>query len=165
MNWFDIIVLIVALYSIFKGYRSGFIKQLASLAGLVACVLLSGKLSTILLPYFQDKIPGYFVEPATFIAAFLLIFAAFKLIGHMLQSILESIKIGAINKFAGAILSLAKWMILISVIINLAEKLDSKHTLIPDDLATSSKSYRYVQPIAPMLTPYLKFDLFQKDHN
>lgn len=158
MNWFDILIIVVAIYSVFKGYKSGFIKQLASLVAIIACILISGKVSSILLPYLQDKIPVNWAEPAAFIASFLLIFAAAMLIGHMLQSILETIRMGILNKLAGAGLSLAKWMIIVSILFNLLAKMDENHILIGKDIKEKSKTYKYIQPIAPMITPYLKFN-------
>lgn len=160
MNWLDILVIIVALYSIIKGYRSGLIKQLASLASVIACILLSGKIATMLLPYIHyfEKIPKNLSEPAAFILAFIIIFLAFMLLGHMLQSILHTMKLGTFNKLAGATLSFSKWMIIVSLILNLFIKIDKERLIISDKLDTQSKTYRYVQPIAPKITPYLNFD-------
>ncbi|MDU1905103.1 MAG: CvpA family protein [Dysgonomonas sp.] len=158
MNWFDILIIIVAIYSIFKGYRSGFVKQLASLVAIIACILISGKVSSILLPYIQDRIPANWAEPAAFITSFLLIFAVVMILGHMLQSILETVKMGTLNKMAGAVLSLAKWMLVVSIIFNLLSKMDENHTLIDADLKEKSKTYQYIQPLAPAITPYLSFN-------
>lgn len=161
MTWLDILVLIVATYSIFKGYRSGLIKQLASLAAVVACVLISGKIATILLPYLLklESIPRNITEPLAFIASYIIIFAGFMLLGHMLQSIAKTIKLGTVNKLAGAALSLAKWMIILSIFINLLTKMDVEHLIVRKDLGTESKTYKYIQPIAPEIAPYLKFRL------
>lgn len=160
MNWFDILVAIIILYSFFKGYSSGFIKQLASLAGIIACILLSGKVSSVILPHLQKlgNIPDKLLEPAAFIAAFIIIAAAFLLLGHMLQSILETIKLGFINKIAGAGLGLIKWMIVLSMILNLLVKIDEHHVILPADISARSLTYKYIQPIAPSITPYLKFN-------
>lgn len=161
MNWLDTLVIIVAIYSIFKGYKTGLIKQLASLAAIIACVLLSGKISSIILPYLRSlgKIPENLVESAAFIASFLLIFAAFMLLGYMLQSILQTVKLGTLNKLAGAALCITKWMIVVSLMLNLLIKMDSNHLIIPADIDTRSKSYPYIQPIAAAITPYLKFNI------
>lgn len=160
MNWFDIIIIIVIVYSIFKGYRSGLVKQLASLAGIIACILLSNKVAFIVLPYLRHWgiFPDSLVEPAAFITSFLLIFAFVLVLGHMLQTILESVKMGLLNKLGGVVICLAKWLIIVSLILNLVEKMDKDHSLIAEDISRQSKTYIYVQPLAPAITPYLKFD-------
>lgn len=160
MNWFDIIIIIVIAYSIFKGYRSGLVKQLASLVGIIASILLSNKVSFLILPYFRSWgiFPDALVGPAAFIASFLIIFAAVLVLGHMLQTIIESIKMDSLNKVGGVVLCLAKWLIVVSLVLNLVEKMDKNHSLIAEDISEKSKTYPYVQPIAPAITPYLKFD-------
>jgi len=160
MNWFDIIIAIILVYAFFRGYRSGFIKQLASLAGIIACILLSSKVSFLILPYLREwgSIPQNLVEPAAFITSFLLIFAVFMILGHMLQTIINTIKLGLLNRLAGAALSIAKWFFIISVIINLLERIDKDRTLIPEDISEKSKTYRYIKPLAPEIATYLKFD-------
>jgi len=165
MNWFDILVIIVAIYAFIKGYSSGLIKQLASLAGIIACILLSGKVSLLILPYLRNlgKIPDNLIEPAAYIASFLLIFAVFMLIGHMLQSILQAVHLGMLNKLAGSVLSLAKWMIIISLLVNLIAKIDKNNSIIPSDMDSRSKTYGYIQPIATVIAPYLKFDFSENE--
>lgn len=160
MNWFDIIIVIVAAYSIFKGYSSGLVKQLASLVGIIASILLSNKVAFIILPYLRnwEIFPDSLVEPAAFITSFLLIFAVVMVLGHMLQTILESIKLDSLNKIGGVVICLAKWLIVVSLILNLVEKMDKDHSLIAEDISEKSKAYPYIQPIAPAITPYLKFD-------
>lgn len=158
MNWFDICIFIVSLYSILKGYQTGFVKQLASLAGLIVAAILSGQLSYIVLP-FMSKLSDQFAEPLSYIASFILIIAVFALIGHMLHEILETIKLGTLNKLAGAVLCFSKWILLISITINLIEKLDTNKTLITDDFRSKSATFEMVKAIAPKIVPYLKFEL------
>lgn len=160
MNWLDIIVAVVVVYSIFKGYSSGLIKQLASLVGVIACILLSGKVSLIILPYLREWniFPDSLVEPAAFIMSFLSIFAVVTLLGYMLQTILESIKLGFVNRIGGIVICLAKWLIVLSLVLNLVERMDKNHNLISEDISEKSKTYPYVRPLAPAITPYLKFD-------
>jgi uncharacterized membrane protein required for colicin V production len=161
MSWIDILAIIVALYSLFKGYRSGLVKQLASLAGIIACILLSGKVSYILLPYLRDYgiLPEYLVEPAAYIVSFLLILAVFWLLGYMLQSILESVRLGTLNRLTGAILSLVKWAAILSLAFSLITRVDKNQSLLTEEARSKSHSYKYIQPIAPAIAPYLRFDL------
>lgn len=160
MHWFDIILTIVSLYSIFKGYRSGFIRQLAALAGIVACVFLSDRVALIIQPYIADKVSSLLLGPVTFMVAFVLIFVAFMLLGYMLQSIFESSKkLGFINRFLGAVLCWVKWMLMLSILLNVVLKMDRQHLLLPADIEMQSKFFRFIKPIAPAIAPYLKFDL------
>lgn len=161
MNWLDIFIAIIAVYSIFNGYKSGLVKQLASLASIVACVLLSGKISTILLPYivYFEFIPQHLGESFAFILSFAIIFGVFFALGYMLQNILQTVKLGKLNKLAGASLCLVKWMVIVSLVLNLFTRMDSHNLVVPPDIGSKCKSYRFVQPIATEITPYLKFNI------
>lgn len=161
MNWFDIVIGIIIVYSIFRGYRSGLVRQLASLVGIVAGIILSNKVSFVILPYFRSWgiFPESLVEPAAFIASFLIIVAVVLILGHMLQTILETIKVGSLNRIGGVVFSAAKWLVVVSLILNLVEAMDKDHILIPADINQKSKTYQYVKPIVPAITPYLRFDL------
>ncbi len=156
MNGLDIIVAVVIVYSIFKGYNSGLVRQLASLAGIIVCILLSGKISSIILPHLHEwaVFPAGLEKPAAFITSFLLIFIVVLLLGYMLQTILESIKLGLLNRIGGVVLCLAKWLIILSLIINLTEEMDQKHSLIPENISEKSKTYRYIQPVVSAIMPF-----------
>ena len=75
MTWFDILIYIVVIYCVFKGYKTGLIKQLATLAGLIAGAILSGQISSILLPVLQGKSHSseYILAPLSYMLAFALI--------------------------------------------------------------------------------------------
>lgn len=158
MNWFDIIILIVAGYSILKGFKTGFVKQLASLGGLLAGAILSGQVSYILEPY-MHKVSERFAAPLSYMIAFVLIITAFAIVGHMLHEILETVKLGTLNRLAGAALCFSKWILAISILINLISKADENKRLISDNFRKKSRTFNSVQAIAPIIVPYLKFEL------
>lgn len=164
MTWFDIFIYIVIIYCVFKGYKTGLIKQLATLAGLVAGAILSGQISSLLLPILQGKSGSsdYILAPLSYMLAFALIMLAFYLLGTLLQGIIEAAKMGILNRLAGVILCLTKWILAISIVTNLIAHIDSKHFIISDATINNSKTYKYVQPFAPHIVPFLKFE-FNKE--
>lgn len=161
MNWFDIFIIIVIIYCSIKGYKSGLIKQLTSLVGLIAAAILSGQISTIIYPYIQGfaQLPNYLTSPLSYIIAFAIIILFFYLIGTMLDSMIKTIKIGTLNKLAGVILCVAKWVIAISIILNIIIKADEHQQLVTGRIQNRSITYQYIQPIAPLIIPYLKFNI------
>ena len=160
MNWFDIFILIVVAYCLLSGYKSGFVRQLTYLAGVIVAGVLSGQISEIIEPHIKKtaKIPEYFVDSLSYAVSFLIIIIFFYILGRMLESILKSIKMGTINRLAGAVLCLAKWIFAISIILNIIVRLDDKQQLTKY-ITDNSISYTYIQPIAPLIIPYLKFNL------
>lgn len=164
MAWFDILIYIVVIYCIVKGYKTGLIKQLATLAGLIAGAILSGQISSLLLPVLQGKLHSseYILAPLSYILAFALIMFAFYLLGTLVQGVVEAVKMGILNRLAGIALCLVKWILAISIVVNLISKIDPAHHIISEDTIVRSKTYKYVQPFAPHIVPFLKFD-FDKE--
>lgn len=161
MNWLDIIIVIIVVYCIFEGYKTGLIKQLATLAGFIVGAVLSGTISSIILPILQSKIGSSenILGPLSYILAFTAIMIVFYLLGSMIQSIVETVKMGALNRLAGIVLCLAKWIFVTSILLNLILKTDTNKVLITDNTINKSKTFKYVQPFAPRIVPFLKFDL------
>lgn len=159
MNWFDICIFIVIIYCIIKGYKTGLVKQLSTLAGLIAGAVLSGKLSILILPYIQHikQIPHYMSAPLSYAITFIIIISAFYLLGTMMEEILKTVKMGTLNKLAGVALCLTKWLFAISIIVNLIVQADEHHQLIGPKIQDGSTTYKYIQPFAPKLVPFLKF--------
>lgn len=159
MNWFDICIFIVIIYCIIKGYKTGLVKQLSTLAGLIVGAVLSGKLSVLVLPYIQHikQIPHYMSAPLSYAITFLIIISSFYLLGTMMEEILKTVKMGTLNKLAGVALCLTKWLFAISIGVNLIVQADEHHQLIAPKIQNGSATYKYIQPFAPKLVPFLKF--------
>lgn len=160
MNWFDICIFIVIIYCIIKGYKTGLVKQLSTLAGLIVGAVLSGKLSILILPYVQHikQIPHYMAAPLSYAITFLIIISSFYLLGTMMEEILKTVKMGTLNKLAGVALCLTKWLFAISIVVNLIVQADEHHQLIAPKIQNGSATYKYIQPFAPKLVPFLKFN-------
>ncbi|PXV67545.1 colicin V production protein [Dysgonomonas alginatilytica] len=159
MNWFDICIIIVIIYCIIKGYKTGLVKQLSTLAGLIVGAVLSGKLSILILPYVKHikQIPDYMAAPLSYALTFLIIISSFYLLGTMMEEILKTVKMGTINKLAGIALCLTKWLFAISIAVNLIVQADEHHQLLAPKIRNGSATYKYIQPFAPKLVPFLKF--------
>lgn len=163
MNWFDLFILIVVAYCALSGYKSGLIRQLASLVGFATAAILSGQISTIIEPHIKkaSNIPEYLVDSLSYALSFLVIMIFFYILGRMLESIVKSIKMGTLNRIGGSVLCLAKWVLVVSIILNIIIRIDNKKQLT-NNIEKDSISYRYIQPIAPSIIPYLQFNFEQK---
>lgn len=159
MNWFDVIILIIIIGSSIRGFSSGLIKQLASLAGLILGAIFAGQAASFIFPYLKEIINGedYFIKPISYLLAFICIMIIFLLLGKILQGIFKAIKLNFINKLAGAFFSTAKWLIIISIIINLLSEFDSKEYILKKDVKENSKTYSKIKNIAPYFIPFLDF--------
>lgn len=158
MNWLDIVIGAPLVLAIIRGYRSGFVMQIAILIGVVFSVVLAGKISEFIFPYISVLIndADHLVPPLSYIAAFLLITLAFMFFGKAIESLLKAIQINFINKLAGALLSFITWCIAISVILILINRIDSHQILIKEPVRESSYLFEPMLDIGEILVPFLK---------
>lgn len=160
MNWFDIAIFVIIIAAAIKGYISGFIKQLASLAGIIAGAIFAGKIAGFITPYIHDttQTNNYIVEALSYFIAFLIIVIAFLLLGRIVQGMLEAVKLNFINRLAGVVFSAGKWLIVLSILLNVIVELDQKKIIIKPEIRENSKTYPYIKAITPYFIPFLDFD-------
>jgi len=105
MNWLDIVIIIVIALSVFNGLRSGLIKMLFSVAGIIVGIVLAGR--------FADDFAGvltFIPDDWSKIAAFAIILVAVMIVawilGTVLSKLISLVLLGWVNRIAGAVLGL-----------------------------------------------------------
>lgn len=141
--------------------------QLASLAGIVACAIFAGQVATIISPYIISltNASPHILKPLSYVSAFILIMVGFIFLGRMIQGILETIKLKSLNKLAGGVFSSAKWLIVISILLNIIVEIDKSNKIIKDDVRQNSHSYPYIKKLTPYFIPFLEFDSHSEKEN
>ncbi len=160
LNWFDLLILILICVTLVKGFFSGLVMQIASLAGIVLGAIFAGKLSEIIAPRlieFTDSSP-HIVGPLSYILAFVAILVALFFAGKLLESFVDALKMTALNRIAGAFFCTAKWVIVFSILLNLLVEFDQHQNIIKEDVREHSHTYPLVSEIAKVVIPYLRFD-------
>lgn len=160
MNWFDLIVIILVLITLVKGFFSGLVMQIASLAGLILGAIFAGQLSTIIAPKLISltDASAHIIGPLSYIVAFLIIIIVLLFAGKLLQSFVNAIKMNILNRLAGALFCCAKWIIVFSILMNLIVEFDQDKQLIKEDIRENAHSYPIVMDIAQTVIPFLRFD-------
>jgi len=105
MNWLDIVIIVVIALSVFNGLRSGLIKMLFSVAGIIVGIILAGR--------FADDFAGvltFIPDDWAKIAAFAIILVAVMIVawilGTVLSKLISLVLLGWVNRIAGAVLGL-----------------------------------------------------------
>ncbi len=106
MNWLDIVIIVLIVVPVFFGLKSGIIKMLFTLAGVIVGVVLAGR--------FSDSLAGilsFISDPGIAkVVAFAIILIAVMIIAVVLAKLikwaLSAVMLGWINHLGGAILGL-----------------------------------------------------------
>lgn len=160
MNWFDLVVVILILLTLLKGFFSGFVMQIAMLAGLILGAVFAGKLSEIIAPKLIELtgVSSHIVAPLSYIVAFIAILVGLYFIGKLLETVIKAIQLNIFNRLAGALFCSLKWIVIISILLNLLIEFDQDKKIIKEDVRENSITYPFISEVATTVIPYLRFD-------
>ncbi len=121
MEVFDYILLAIAGTALITGAVSGLVRRVASIAGLVAAIAVCW--------FFGDAIADTAIKLApeqsalmrslAFAVVFVLVYLAVRLLGGLFRSALSALKLGPVDRLAGALFSLFLWMLGVSIVMNI----------------------------------------------
>ncbi len=158
MNYFDIVVGIILIVALIKGYRNGLIIELASLAALVLGVLGAIKFSGLTEQWLTEYVSGNYVGIIAFIITFAAIVIGVHLLAKAIEKFVEAVALGFINRLFGAIFSVTKYAFILSILMAIFASFDRTFNLIPEETRASSYLYKPLSEFAPNVFPYLRFD-------
>jgi len=103
MSWLDIVLIVVIVFSTFLGLRTGIIKAVLSLAGVIVGVILAGRYYVLL----ADQLAFIPSEGVAKIVAFAIILIGVMVVAAILASMLKwaasAVMLGWVNHLGGAI--------------------------------------------------------------
>jgi len=148
----DIIFLILLILAIVKGYRNGFVVAVFSLLGILVGLAAAMKFSTLVAAWLQDStsISAHWLPFLSFVLVMVAVVLLVRLGALFIQSAMELVLLGWLNKLSGIVLYAVLYITLYSVVIFYADKM---HWLKPETVA-GSVTYSFVQPWGPKAISY-----------
>ena len=120
---FNIACIVIAVLSVVIGYRRGIMSQLGSVAGLFAgillCNLYAGRFAEYLARNETDPTAIIFDNVLSYVLIFAGCYLLGRFVGHFISKGMRAMKIGFIDKGAGAIFCLAEYFLIFSIILNI----------------------------------------------
>lgn len=153
MNTFDLFIFIPIALGLIFGLFKGFVKEVVSLLAVVAAILLaellSGKFAPVVGSWFSlsDKMATTVSYTLIFIISVLLAF----LFSNITSKVLKSISLGWLNSLLGGIFGALKFAIVVSVLMNVFDALDSKFEFAKQEKKEASIGYYPILKLAPSL--------------
>ena len=158
MEVIDIIILVLIGVGVIQGLMKGSIKQLASIVGFVAGLLLAralfGTVAEQLAPALHTSITV--AQILSFILIWVAVPIGCSLIASVLTKALEVVNLGWINRLAGALLGAVKMMLLVGIGIYVLEYVDPKNELINKTTINSSVLYSPMKELVDQCLPVIK---------
>lgn len=158
MDSIDIFFLIILGIAFVSGLFKGFVRQLASLLALIVGLWVSWLWADKTLDFLDqlDLFSADLLRPASFVITFLLTVLAVNFVAHLVSKGINTIGLGGADKLLGAIFSVSKWVLLLSIILNLYQSIDQKGHFLSDEKRKKSYLYSPIQKVLPLCFPYVK---------
>lgn len=135
MNYIDILILLFLLYGAFRGFTKGLIVEIATLAGLVLGVYVAVRYSACMEGFLRDffAITSEYLSGIALAITFILVVIATYLIGKMLTKLADVVALGLVNKLLGTVLGVAKYFVIVCVLLMIMDALDNKFHFVSEE--------------------------------
>lgn len=143
----DALILVATMLGFLRGWKKGLLWALGSLLAVVVGIFISLKLAHSLSDFLfkQNILAGSYTLLISFLVLFLLTMLAFRMAVGFMESILDKMMLGWVNKLSGAFL----YSFFVVFIFSIFMWLCKEAGLIRPELQLESKTYEYVEPIGP----------------
>ena len=164
MNWIDIIIIILLVFGLARGFINGFIKELASLLALILGIWGAIKFSSFTAERLYDffDMTGQYVGIIAFLITFVLIVIGVHFVGLVVDKFIDKISLGFLNSLLGLVFGVFKSALILSVIFTVLNAIDAKHKFLPRKQIEDSRLYSPIADIAPAIFPVIGEGGFDK---
>lgn len=152
MNIIDILVCIVLVFALWQGWSSGILVQLGGIIGIVAGIWVAYKFWKQIARWFEvDTSYSWII----FIAVLLSVLLTVIILLRLVTRLLKAGGLSAPLRILGAVFSVAKTVIILSLLLTAFEYINAGNRLTDGALLNDSVSYEALKNISEFIFPYL----------
>jgi membrane protein required for colicin V production len=158
MSFLDIVLGVILAIGVFKGLRNGLFVELASLISLILGIYVAIKFSS----FAKEILTGFVhwnpktIQIFAFIITFLVVVILISVMAKFFTSVADFAQLGAINKLGGGFFRLLKTILILSIFLNLFEKINFNNTFAKKETLDKSLFYRPIQISAGFIYPSIE---------
>ena len=143
----DLIFAVLMVIACFKGYTRGLIIAVFSIIAFIIGLAAALKLSTVVADRMKDSVSvsAKWLPFISFVVVFFVVVLLVRWGGKLIEKSFQVIMLGWLNRIGGIIFFAALYIIIFSIFLFYAEKLQ----LIKPSVIQSSVTYNFVQPWGP----------------
>lgn len=124
---YHILIIAVAFIALAKGFKSGFTGQISAILGFAFGIVCAHIFSTqgesffrMILPGVKDCVGSSFIYSLlSAVSIYVIVFYLFKILTKVLRSAMEVFNVGMLDSILGAAFSLVKYLLVLSIFLNL----------------------------------------------
>lgn len=157
MNYIDIILGLLLIFSAIGGFKNGLVTELASLAALIlgiwGAIHFSDITTELLIKYFDLKSDN--LNIISFGVTFIVIVILVHVVGNVVNNLVDSGVLGITNKLGGMVFGLVRSILFLSIVLMVFDKIDNDVQILPEEAKSKSRMYEPIRNIAPSIFPFI----------
>lgn len=155
MGVIDIVLGALILFGLVRGFMKGLFVEVASLVALVAGVYGAIHFSNFAADFLQSRTEWNekTINITAFALTFVIIVLAIALAGKALTKLANFAALGILNKLFGAVFGALKIALVLSVVLNIFDKMNSTITFIDEEDIDDTVLYKHVKSLVPTIFP------------
>ncbi|MGP5209940.1 MULTISPECIES: CvpA family protein [Psychrobacter] len=124
MSGLDIVIAVVVLIGLWRGFQVGLIKTAVGLAGWFIAFIAATRLAGVVSPQLSGVVQNPVLQLAlAFLLVVIIILAIMHLVAFVFSGVLKTLRLGIFDKMAGGVLGAAKNVLMVLVILSVSAPL------------------------------------------
>lgn len=158
MQFIDILIFGALIHGAFKGVWNGLFVALASFVSLLIGIYLASKFSSIIESILIRQVDWSpkTIQVIAFAITFILVVIGINALAKVFTQIASFASLGWINKLAGGIFGLLKTALVVSVVLNLFDKININNAFLDAETKEKSICYEPMMEFSRMIYPSME---------
>ena len=155
MNILDALILLPISWGAYKGFKKGFIFEVAIVMALILGLLGGFKFADIASEYLSAafNIKNSLLPFMSFLTVFILIIISTILFARMLEGVIKIAALGTVNKILGLLLGITKWVVIVGTVLFFFAPFDVKYDILSEEKKNNALLYNPAQEFAKVVVP------------
>ncbi|MCX7546464.1 CvpA family protein [Xanthomarina sp. F1114] len=157
MGVIDIILLGFLLLGLVRGFLKGFFVEVASLIALIAGIYGAIHFSFYAAEMLTNQVDWdeKTINVTAFAITFIVIVLVIAMAGKALTKLADFAALGIVNKVFGAIFGLVKMTLILSILLNIFDKLNTTIPFLDEEHTKNTVLYNPVKSVVPIIFPFI----------
>ncbi|MES1964618.1 CvpA family protein [Psychrobacter sp. AH5] len=124
MSGLDIMIAVIVLIGLWRGFQVGLIKTAVGLVGWFIALIAATRLASSIAPQLSSIVENPVLQMAlAFLSVVIVILAVMHLLAFVFASALKTLNLGVVDKMAGGVLGAAKNVLMVLVVLSISAPL------------------------------------------
>lgn len=157
MTFIDAILLLILLGALVVGWRKGLVRQTASLVswavGIAVCLFFGDQITQLFLAINPDAaqwpLASITVKVVALAIFFLFVTLTLRVLSYVTRKLIKAANLGCLDRAGGAVLFLFKWLMVLSIALNLLYAYNPNADTFGTCHALNNKPYEFTLDLMP----------------